>query len=518
MNRVESSASEMQDLAETAEGMKIYNVSKSRLMGLVNWIHVFGTYLPILWFFVVGVLLFQVTSILYDMRFNLQQFYNDEVATLSFTRPVALDLGWKTMALIALLLWYVNHREKPVYLLDFCCFEPPDSWRLSPEQLLQIMRNQNVFTNESIEFLAKLLERSGCGPRTAWPPSIIRCLDGQPADSTVDGARKEAEEVIFDCVANALKKTNVDAKNVDILIINCSLFSPTPSLCSMVISKFEMRSDISSYNLSGMGCSAGVISIDLARNLMASRPNTIALVVSTENLTQNLYLGNDKSFLLQNTLFRCGGAAILLSNKWLDGHKSNFKLLTTVRTQYVTDQSYSCVFETEDEDGKRGVRLSKDIVKTAGRAMELNFTTLGPYVLSFSEQFKTAFWMSIRFLAKKFNLKKVSPYVPDFKRGIDHFCIHAGGRGVIDGIEKNLNLSPKHVEASRHALYTYGNTSSSSIWYEMDYVRSRMELKSGHRVLQIAFGSGFKCNSAVWLCINNNKTNGSKGDKEKKDD
>ena len=89
-------------------------------MGLVNWIHVFGTYLPILWFFVVGILMFQLSSILYEMRFDLQQFYNSEVATLSLTKPVALDLGWKTMALLALLLWYVNHRDKPVYLLDFC--------------------------------------------------------------------------------------------------------------------------------------------------------------------------------------------------------------------------------------------------------------------------------------------------------------------------------------------------------------------------------------------------------------
>ena len=53
----------------------------------------------------------------------------------------------------------------------------------------------------------------------------------------------------------------------------------------------------------------------------------------------------------------------------------------------------------------RGVRLSKDIVKVAGRAMEKNFTTLGPYVLPMSEQLKTGFWMLVRFLAKKINYK-----------------------------------------------------------------------------------------------------------------
>ncbi len=59
-----------------------------------------------------------------------------------------------------------------------------------------------------------------------------------------------------------------------------------------------------SYNLSGMGCSAGLLAIDLARELLNSRPKSVALVISTENLTQNLYRGNERSMLLQNTLFR----------------------------------------------------------------------------------------------------------------------------------------------------------------------------------------------------------------------
>ena len=111
---------------------------------------------------------------------------------------------------------------------------------------------------------------------------------------------------MFDVVKQVLEKTNTSPKAIDFLVINCSLFSPTPSLCTMVINHFGMRSDISSYNLSGMGCSAGLVSIELVKNLLASRPNSTALVVSTEIITPNLYHGHDKGFLLQNILFRCG--------------------------------------------------------------------------------------------------------------------------------------------------------------------------------------------------------------------
>ena len=55
---------------------------------------------------------------------------------------------------------------------------------------------------------------------------------------------------------------------MDILIVNCSLFNPTPSLSAMIINHFKFKSNIVSYNLSGMGCSAGVISISLARELL----------------------------------------------------------------------------------------------------------------------------------------------------------------------------------------------------------------------------------------------------------
>ena len=48
-------------------------------------------------------------------------------------------------------------------------------------------------------------------------------------------------------------------------------------------------------------------------------PNCRALVVSTENITQNWYFGEERSMLIPNCLFRIGGAAIVLSNRCLRG-------------------------------------------------------------------------------------------------------------------------------------------------------------------------------------------------------
>jgi 3-ketoacyl-CoA synthase len=282
----------------------------------------------------------------------------------------------------------------------------------------------------------------------------------------------------------------------------------------MVCNEFGMRKDVRSYNLGGMGCSANVISVDLAKQLLQNEPGTRALVISTENLTENLYTGGDKSMLLQNTLFRCGGCALLLSSRRVDSLRAKYKLLYTGRTQMNDQNSYNCVWEQEDREGHHGVALSKDIVSVAGQAMKSNFVQLGPYVLPIREQIKTVanrIVLSFVHKAKKSQwpcsdlLTVPRAYTPNFAKGIDHFCIHAGGRAVIEGVQKNLNLQEHHVQPSMQTLYDWGNTSSSSIWYEAEWVERFGNLKRGDRMLQIAFGSGFKCNSAVWLALRTDK-------------
>jgi 3-ketoacyl-CoA synthase len=311
-------------------------------------------------------------------------------------------------------------------------------------------------------------------------------------------AREEASEVLFGAVAEALRSTGTKAQAVDILIVNCSLFNPTPSLSAMIVNKFKMRTNVATYNLAGMGCSAGVIALGLAQQLLQVNPGALALVVSTENITQNWYFGNDKSMLIPNCLFRMGGAAAVLSNRRADARRARYQLLHVVRTHMGRDDAhYNCVFQGQDDKGTVGIHLSKELMKVAGHALKANITTLGPLVLPLSEQLL----FLANLVARKALRLKLRAYIPDFKLAFDHFCIHTGGRGVIDAIERQLELTPEMVAPSRETLHRYGNLSSSSIWYVLANIETKRGVAKGERVWQIAFGSGFKCNSAVWRAL-----------------
>lgn len=396
--------------------------------------------------------------------------------------------------LVFLSTLYFLTRPRPVYLVDFACYKPEDARKCTREIFMERSGLTGNFTDANLVFQRKILERSGLGESTYLPDAVLRV----PPNPSMAEARKEAEAVMFGALDQLFEKTKVKPKDIGILVVNCSLFNPTPSLSAMVINHYKLRGNIISYNLGGMGCSAGLISIDLAKDLLQVHPNSYAIVISMENITLNWYFGNERSMLVSNCLFRMGGAAILLSNKNSDRRRSKYQLVHTVRTHKgADDKCFSCVTQEEDPNGKVGVALSKDLMAVAGDALKTNITTLGPLVLPMSEQL--LFFATL--VGKKLFKMKIKPYIPDFKLAFEHFCIHAGGRAVLDELEKNLHLSDWHMEPSRMTLYRFGNTSSSSLWYELAYTEGKGRIKKGDRTWQIAFGSGFKCNSAVWRAL-----------------
>lgn len=389
-------------------------------------------------------------------------------------------------------------RPRSVYLVDYSCYRPPSHLQAKFHKFMEHSKLIGDFDDSALEFQRKILERSGLGEETYIPEALHRI----PPRISMVAAREEAEQAMFGALDKLFASTNVKPSDIGILVVNCSLFNPTPSLSAMIVNKYKLRGNIRSFNLGGMGCSASVIAVDLAKDMLQVHRNTYAVVVSTENITQNWYFGKKKSMLIPNCLFRVGGAAVLLSNKPADRRRAKYKLVHVVRTHRgADDTAYRCVYQEQDEAGITGVSLSKDLMAIAGGALKTNITTLGPLVLPISEQL--IFFATL--VAKKLLNAKVKPYIPDFKLAFDHFCIHAGGRAVIDELEKNLQLLPVHVEASRMTLHRFGNISSSSIWYELAYIEAKGRMRKRNRVWQIAFGSGFKCNSAVWVALRNVK-------------
>ena len=59
---------------------------------------------------------------------------------------------------------------------------------------------------------------------------------------------------------------------------------------------------------------------------------------------------------------------------------------------------------------------------------------------------------------------KIKPYVPDFTTAFEHFCIHPGGKAVINEVSKQLKLRPEQSLPMLVPFERYGNTSSSSTW------------------------------------------------------
>jgi len=76
------------------------------------------------------------------------------------------------------------------------------------------------------------------------------------------------------------------------------------------------------------------------------------------------------------------------------------------------------------------------------------------------------------------------------------WAVHPGGPAILNRIEKRLNLSPEKLSPSRRALMDYGNASSNSIVYVLEYMLEEskkvrnMNEEEDEWGLILAFGPG----------------------------
>ncbi|XP_015874255.2 3-ketoacyl-CoA synthase 12-like [Ziziphus jujuba] len=403
---------------------------------------------------------------------------------------------------ILFMIWkyFDQKRDQECYILDYQCYKPTDDRKLNTAFSGEIIRRTKNLGLREYQFLLKAIVSSGIGEQTYGPRIMFSGRENCP--TLLDGI-SEMEEFFYDSIGKLLSRSGISPSEIDVLVVNISMLASVPSLSARIINLYKMREDIKVYNLTGMGCSASLISVDIVNNIFKSHKNLYALVITSESLSPNWYSGNDRSMILANCLFRSGGCAILLTNKRSLRNSSMFKLKCLVRTHHgARDESYNCCLQTEDGEGKLGFHLGKTLPKAATRAFVDNLRVISPKILPVRELLR---FMAVT-LYRKFIQPSTSKGGPlksavNFKTGVDHFCIHTGGKAVIDGIGISLDLDAYDLEPARMTLHRFGNTSASSLWYVLGYMEAKKRLKKGDRVFMISFGAGFKCNSCLWEVV-----------------
>ncbi|RDX91385.1 3-ketoacyl-CoA synthase 19, partial [Mucuna pruriens] len=411
-------------------------------------------------------------------------------------------------SLFSFLSVILQRRGQACYMLGYECFKPPEDTKLSTDSCAKIALRNRKLRLEELQFLLKTMVSSGIGENTYCPRTV---LEGREECPSLKETYEEIDEIMFETLDKLFKKTGICPSEVDILVVNVSLFSPAPSLTARIINRYKMRENVKAFNLAGMGCSASVVAIDVVQQVFKSHKNSLGIVVSTEDLGAHWYCGRDKMMMLSNCLFRSGGCSMMFTNKTSLKSRAILKLKHMERIQYgADDEAYNCCIQVEDEEGYAGFRLTKSLVKSAAQALTINLQALAPKILPLWEIVRF-FVASIRYSGMKkrelltgllFGKGKMKKMMMggglNFKAGIEHFCVHPGGRAVVDGVGKGLRLNEYDLEPARMALHRWGNTSAGGLWYVLGYMEAKKRLKKGDRILMISLGAGFKCNNCVW--------------------
>ncbi|XAR72063.1 Very-long-chain 3-oxoacyl-CoA synthase [Bertholletia excelsa] len=387
----------------------------------------------------------------------------------------------------------LKRRDQCCYMLDYECYKAPEERKLNSELCANIiLRNKNLGLEE-YKFLLKTMVSSGIGEDTYAPSNVI---SGRESSATLSDALSEMDDISFDTLDKLFARSGIHPSQVDILVVNVSLLSTVPSLTARIINRYKMREDVKAFNLTGMGCSASLVAIDLVQHMFKSHKNKFAVVVSTESMGPNWYCGKERNMMLSNCLFRSGGCSMLFTNNRALKHRAIMKLNCMVRTHLGSnDEAYGCCIQVEDSMGYSGFCLTKSLTKAAAIAFTENLKVLVPKILPLYELLR--YVITSRFRGKARRTPGVISGL-NLKTGIEHFCIHPGGKAVVEGVGKSLALSEYDIEPAKMALHRFGNTSAGGLWYVLGYMEAKKRLKKGDRILMISLGAGFKCNNCVW--------------------
>ena len=227
---------------------------------------------------------------------------------------------------------------------------------------------------------------------------------------------------------SALDDAGIAAGNIDAVVISTCTGYLCPGLTSYIVERLGLRKDVLAFDLVGQGCAAALPNWRLADALLAAGTCEQVLSICVEVSSAAMYLDDDPGVLISACLFGDGAGAAVLSRR-PDPQRRSLEW-TAFASLLNPAERDALLFETRH--GMLRNILTRPVPRLAAdHAHRVLRTVLAEAGLQ-----------------------------PEH---IGQWIMHAGGRDVLNALQKQLDLNPADLRYSAQMLREYGNMSSAFV-------------------------------------------------------
>ena len=328
---------------------------------------------------------------------------------------------------------------RPV-LTGLAVANPPSAF--TQEELLEL------FGLAGDEFAEAIFARSGVRKRrlSASPESLRSSLQSRAAAT---------EEELLGLALAALAELELDPADVGVLITAGYWSLGGPTLGHRLMERLELPTDADKYHVTGAGCASAVPLLRLAGQALAERPGRRALVVAAESVSgfmTRARAGDERTKIVGTALFGDGCGAALLD---LGGEGGPEIAASAVR--HVPGTLDQVCFVVDEADSY--MRIGRALPELAEHALP-----------ALVEEFLAEHGLGAA--------------------DIDHWLLHPGGRGILEGAQRGLGLSDEQVAPSAAVLAEYGNVGTAASFFVLRATETMRRPAPGERGLMISIGPG----------------------------
>jgi predicted naringenin-chalcone synthase len=266
---------------------------------------------------------------------------------------------------------------------------------------------------------------------------------------------KFAPELSVNAIKNCIEETSINKNDITHLItVSCTGMS-APGLDLQVMELLDLPNNIFRTSVNFMGCYAAIHALKLADSICIADEQAKVMIVCTELCTLHFQRESDPNNIAASLLFADGAAAAMVTG---NSYKEEGLLI---------DGFYSEVLSKGKND------MSWEL-SSKGFLM-----TLSGYVPDLIEE---DFDALVSRAMKHYNAEKTQ---------VNEWCIHPGGKRILEAIHKSLDLPENALQDSYNVLREYGNMSSATILFVLkDIMKKRLETKDDCKIFGAAFGPG----------------------------